>query len=134
MGQQLSARQQFDAIIEGVQQEATAAALALGFECKSKQKLVAALKRELDYWEREWCFDPDPDEYAAYPKSWARVVCVAIVRFLVEDIEQFIDDVDIRGGLDEIDENVNILRTRIGAAVRIKPRAEVGSILAAPVA
>ena len=47
MGHSLTAGQQFDAIIESVQQEALAAALALGFECTSRQKLLPALKREL---------------------------------------------------------------------------------------
>jgi hypothetical protein len=39
MGHLLTAGQQFDAIIESVQQEAPAAALALGFEYTSRQKL-----------------------------------------------------------------------------------------------
>src|SRR6266446_452746 len=74
-----TARQQFDAIIESVQREALAAALALGFECTSRQKLLPALKRELAFWKEEYCWELDGPvaDFADYPKAWRRVVCIS---------------------------------------------------------
>ncbi len=71
MGHSLTAGQQFDAIIESVQQEALAAALALGFECTSKQKLLPALKRELAFWKEEYCWELDGPvaDFADYPEG-----------------------------------------------------------------
>jgi hypothetical protein len=72
----LTVRQQFDAIIERVEEEALAAARTLGFECKSKPKLLASLKHELAFWKKEYCWDPEglPEDFAEYPKPWS---CVA---------------------------------------------------------
>ena len=93
MGHSLTAGQQFDAIIESVQQEALAAALALGFECTSKQKLLPALKRELAFWKEEYCWELDGPvaDFADYPKAWSRVVCIEVIRMLLEEILGIID-------------------------------------------
>jgi hypothetical protein len=106
-------RRQFDAIIEGIEQEAIAAAGTLGLTAKSKESLLKALYRELDYWEREWCFEPEPDRFATYPKSWDRVVCVEIIRFLLEEMRQFVADDDVCNGFDEVDGNLAVLRRRL---------------------
>jgi hypothetical protein len=119
MGHPLTARQQFDAIIEGVQQEALAAALALGFKCKSRQKLVAALKRELAFWKEEYCWEPDGgvEDFADYPKSWSRLLCVEVIRMLLEETLE-IFDIGWDSGLEFCDESLEVLRSRLSSAVR----------------
>jgi hypothetical protein len=97
MGHLLTARQQFDAIIESVQREALAAALALGFECKSRQKLVAALKREVRFWKEEYCweFECGVEDFAGYPKAWSRLLCVEVIRMVLEETLEIFDSVGL---------------------------------------
>jgi hypothetical protein len=120
MGHLLTAHQQFDAIIESVQQEALAAALALGFECKSRRKLVAALKQEVVFWKDEYCWEIDcgVEDFADYPKAWSRLLCVEVIRILLEEIWEIIDTAGLDGGLEVCDEGVDVLRTRLSSAVR----------------
>src|SRR5262249_40735183 len=50
-------RAQFEAIMKGVEQEAIEAAQTLGFQVKSKQKLLADIEREQDYWREQYLWD-----------------------------------------------------------------------------
>lgn len=113
----LTVRQQFDAIIEQVREEALAAARTLGFDCKSKPKLFAALQRELEFWNKEYCWEVEalPCEMAEYPKPWSRVVCVQLILNLLE--EDTTADVfeSVAGGsfIEILDDSLKELRSRL---------------------
>ena len=127
MRHSLTAGQQFDAIIESVQQEALAAALALGFECTSRQKLLPALKRELAFWKEEYCWELDGPvaDFADYPKAWSRVVCIEVIRMLLEEILGIIDGAGLDSGLEFCDESLQVLRSRLDSAVRAPKPADL---------
>lgn len=93
-----------DKVIESVQREALAAALALGFECTSRQKLLPALKRELAFWKEEYCWELDGPvaDFADYPKAWSRVACIEVIRMLLEEILGIIDGAGLDSGLESV--------------------------------
>jgi hypothetical protein len=119
-----TARQQFDAIIESVQREALAAALALGFECTSRQKLLPALKRELVFWKEEYCWELDGPvaDFADYPKAWSRVVCIEVIRMLLEEILGIIDGAGLDSGLELCDESTGATLPARFSSARTKTR------------
>ena len=103
-------RLQFEAIIQGIEQEAMAAGHALGFEHKSKQQLVTAVKREIELSTKKNRseFEYSAQELASYQAS--RLACLGCIRFLLEDAQEFLFNGGPDSGLDVIDRNLALLR------------------------
>lgn len=90
---------------------------------KSKQKLLAALKREVTFWKTEYCWEIEcgVEAFADYPRSWSRLLCVEVIRMLLEETLEIFDSIGLDSGLEFCDESLEVLRTRLADAVRIKP-------------
>ena len=79
-------RCQADAVIESIEQEATEAALALGLDVRSREKLMDALAREKGVWEWQHggrCCSYLDDHRQSAPREDDRAVCVMMISQLI---------------------------------------------------
>lgn len=113
----ITVRRQFDAIIEGIEQEAINAAHTLGFKFKSKCRLATAVDREFTRWAKryQWEWEGGLEHLAAYPVP--RVACLALIGELLICRSLF-GDVGLERALDLIDGNLKVLRRRLADAAR----------------
>jgi hypothetical protein len=62
---------------------------------------------------------------ADYPKAWSRVVCIEVIRMLLEEILGIIDGAGLDSGLEFCDESLQVLRSRLDSAVRAPKPADL---------
>jgi hypothetical protein len=123
-------RQQAEAIIKTIEQEGIAAARVLGFETKSREKLMETLESEIGAWETtrgQSHFYLDEHRETA-PREADRVVCLVMITMLMtvrDDIgPSFIsyeEAGDWDSACDHIDSRLQVLRRRLVTAVRRPP-------------
>jgi hypothetical protein len=114
-------RQQFEAMIAGIEQEALAAARVLGFETDDIDHLVKALDAEQDVLQE--C-DRDVEVYFLQDgaddldESWSRAICIDALIALLSygGLKSLIGDVDIDDALEMTDNNLALLRLRLPTA------------------
>jgi len=126
-------RCQADAVIESIEQEATEAALALGLDVRSREKLMDALAREKGVWEWQHggrCCSYLDDHRQSAPREDDRAVCVMMISQLITARDyigsSFLDwserpstidlgsaCIDIVSACDDIDDRLKVLRCRL---------------------
>jgi len=113
-----SLRRQAETILEGIEQEAIEAALALGLDVRSRERLRNAIDRDMGVWERQHgqsCTYLD-EHRTTTPHECDRAVCVAIIGHLLtirdeSDYDEFADN--LISECNDIDSRLRVLRCRL---------------------
>jgi hypothetical protein len=117
-------RQQFEKIVESIEQEAVAAAETLGFGVKSKRDLLADLKSELNFWQathHRWQPEVLPADSAVYTKPWDRIACLRLIQKLLEETLSSSGEIGVVQAFEEVDDCLTVLRAWLASAARISP-------------
>ncbi len=114
-------REQFETIVESIEQEAVAAARTLGFAVKSKRDLLADLRSELNVWHTHyrWRREALPADTAVYIKAWDRIACLRLIQKLLEETLSPSRETGVEQALDTVDDCLSVLRARLASAARV---------------
>ena len=116
-------REQFEKMVESIEQEAVAAARTLGFAVKSKRDLLADLRSELNFWHAHyrWQREALPADSAVYTKPWDRIACLRLIQKLLEETLSSSRETGVEQALDTVDDCLSVLRARLASAARVSP-------------